>query len=111
MIKKAVALIVLLVAAWVVYEIYGPPYTMTEAATICHSVLRDKWQETPEVEFTDDWKTYGGETVGPGWLIGGRAFAIAEDGTKMPLTYGCVIRIRELRTAHIRKLELHEYGE
>lgn len=114
MVKKIVLLIgvmVVFVVAFALYEIYGPPFTLPEAATICHAVLRDKWRETPDVEFTDDWKTYSIETSTPGWLISGEAFAIAEDGTKMPLTYSCVIAVREVRTSRIRKLEPHEYGE
>lgn len=112
MVKKFVALIVVLVVivvAWAAYVIFGPPYTMTQAAKICHVDLRYKWRETPDLEFTDMWKTYSMPTNAPGWLIAGRAFAIAEDGTKTILTYSCLFAVRDLRTARIRKLEPHEY--
>lgn len=77
---------------------------MSQAARVCHANLRDKWQDTPHLEFTDEWKTESRPTSAPGWFIWGSAIATGEDGATLELEYICVTAHRDLRTFDFHRI-------
>lgn len=108
MVKKAVPILVALLVGWFAHAIFGArqdTYNIAGAAEICHQALQDKWQETADLEFTDEWKTDSRATNVPGWSIMGGAFADRKEGTTRHLLYHCIIVRRELRMASFGKID------